>query len=58
MSILSHVTMVQYGLIFLVLVVLVHATEARPRLNLGEKFKFIKESEIPVADAESLDVSR
>ena len=58
MSILSHVTMVQHVLMFLVLVVLVHATEARPRHNLGEKFKFVRESEIPVADAESLEVSR
>lgn len=58
MSILSHVTMVQHVLIFLVLVVFVHATEARTRLNLGEKMKFNKESEIPVADTESFEVSR
>lgn len=55
---MSHVTMVQHVLIFLVLVVFVHATEARTRLNLGEKMKFNKESEIPAADTESFVVSR
>lgn len=58
MSILSHVTMVQHVLIFLVLVVFVHATEARTRLNLGEKIKVNKEYEIPAADTESFVVSR
>ena len=55
MSILCQVTMVQHVLIFLVLVVLVHANEARPRLNFGETFKY---EVIPVSDAKSLELSR
>ena len=47
--------MVQHVLIFLVLVVLVHANEARPRLNFGETFKY---EVIPVSDAKSLELSR
>ncbi|KAL9965799.1 hypothetical protein ACROYT_G029646 [Oculina patagonica] len=48
--------MVRLVLLFLFLLVLAHAIEARPRLNLGGKFKLIKKSEIPDAEAESIDL--